>query len=250
MYLYYTFISKPLWTLWTISRDHQIYCLLCDSWSLRCQWWQQDFDSNGPLFESSRGRGWIKWKMSVLLIWVPFNFLRNIQYIYIYTCLYRDVLYSILITTQLILFLVFGNRRRSGRTSHNVLTGGVMSKTSTVSTNFPVGLVFFCFHMFSSKDSNEWTFQLARNDIEEKSPCTCLLDIGSHLAQKGVWNIHKSWLWVLIVMTHDLTLHVNIFLLSCLGSCLVCWMLYNFANLEIDPAFRKRKTASWLFWPT
>lgn len=89
MYLYYTFISKPLWTLWTISRDHQIYCLLCDSWSLRCQWWQQDFDSNGPLFESSRGRGWIKWKMSVLLIWVPFNFLRNIQYIYIYMFIQR-----------------------------------------------------------------------------------------------------------------------------------------------------------------
>ena len=34
------------------------FAAFCDSWSLRCQWWQQDFDSNGPLFESSRGRGW------------------------------------------------------------------------------------------------------------------------------------------------------------------------------------------------
>lgn len=65
--------------------------------------------------------------------------------VYIYIC--RGFLYSILITTQLILFLVFGNRRRSGRTSHNVLTGGVMSKTSTVSTNFPVGLFFLFPHV-------------------------------------------------------------------------------------------------------
>lgn len=40
-----------------------------------------------------------------------------------------------------------------------------------------LGWCFFGFHMFSPKDSNEWTFQLARNDIEERSPCTCLLDI-------------------------------------------------------------------------
>ena len=88
-------------------------------------------------------------------------------------------------------------------------------------------VVFFVSTCSPPKDSNEWTFQLAQNDIEERSPCTCLLDIhSSHLAQNEFVTSpnHDCEFWLSWLMT----LHVNIFLLSCIGSCLVCWILYNF----------------------
>ena len=217
----------------------------------------------------SQKSGWARFILGTWSIFGPWKTLRHFHILsYIYNiCIYiyviwRDLLYSMLITTQLILSLFFWKPTKKWKNisqrAHSWCHVQDLTRFRPIfrwQSNIKfLNLVLaklgwcFLFHMYSPKDSTWWTFQLARNDIEEKTPCTCLLDISAHLAQNefGTSPNHDCEFWLSWLMT----LHVSIFLLSCLGSCLVRWMLYNFANLEIDPAFRKRKTASWLFWPT
>ena len=218
----------------------------------------------------SQKSGWARFILGTWSIFGPWKTLRHFHILsYIYNiCIYiyviwRDLLYPMLITTQLILSLFFWKPTKKWKNisqrAHSWCHVQDLTRFRPIfrwQSNIKflnlvlakLGWCFFVPHVFPPKTlpggHSNWRATILRRKLHAH---VCLILV--HTWPKtslGTSPNHDCEFWLSWLMT----LHVSIFLLSCLGSCLVRWMLYNFANLEIDPAFRKRKTASWLFWPT